>query len=76
MLLIHAHSDTMRRWLWRDICDNAGHYFSDYMILHALLVPIIVFSVCSLIEYVRMKTIETPLINAVNRLISSKVIIK
>lgn len=73
VLLIHAHSGTMRRWLWRDVCDNAGHYASDSIYLHALLIPVIVFAVCSAIEYVRMKTIETPLIDAVEHLIKKTI---
>ena len=63
VLLIHANSDTMRQWLWKDVCDNTGHYSSSNIYLHAILVPIAVFIVCSVIEYIRMKTIETPLIN-------------
>lgn len=26
VLLIHANSDTMRQWLWRDTLDNVGHF--------------------------------------------------
>lgn len=63
VLLIHANSDTMRQWLWKDVCDNAGQYVSSNIYLHAILVPIAVFVVCSVIEYFRMRTIETPLLN-------------
>lgn len=74
VLLIHANSDTMRRWLWRDVCDNVGHYGSSDIYIHALLVPVIVFIVCSAIEYVRMKTIEKPLMDFVYRLIQQYII--
>ena len=63
VLLIHANSDTMRHWLWRDVCDNVGQYASDTIYLHAIAVPFVVFSVCSVIEIIRMKTIEQPLID-------------
>lgn len=63
VLLIHANSGTMRQWLWKDLCDNVGHYTSNDIYMHAIIVPIIVFAVCSVIEYVRMKTIEKPLID-------------
>lgn len=62
VLLIHANSDTMRQWLWRDLCDNVGHYATNMIYIHAILIPIAVFIVCTMIEYVRMKTIEKPLI--------------
>lgn len=26
ILLIHANSDTMRKWLWVDLRENANHY--------------------------------------------------
>lgn len=29
VLLIHAHSNTIRKWLWKDVLDNAGHYADD-----------------------------------------------
>ncbi len=63
VLLIHANSDTMRQWLWRDVFDNAGHYATNDIYRHAIIVPIIVFVVCSAIEYFRMKTIEKPLLD-------------
>lgn len=63
VLLIHANSGTMRQWLWFDVFDNAGHYATNEIYLHALTVPLIVFSLCSMIEYVRMKTIEKPLLD-------------
>ncbi len=63
VLLIHANSNTMRQWLWRDIFNNVGHYSSDDIYIHAICVPVIVFIVCSIIEYIRMKIIETPLLS-------------
>lgn len=63
VLLIHANSDTMRQWLWRDVCDNVGHYASNDIYLHAMIVPIVVFIIGSVIEFIRMKTVEKPLLD-------------
>lgn len=63
VLLIHANSDTMRHWLWCDVCNNVGQYASNTIYLHAILVPLAVFTICSAIEFVRMKTVEKPLID-------------
>ena len=63
VLLIHANSDTMRRWLWADVLDNVGMYDSSYMILHALISVAGVFVVCSLIDMLRIKFIEAPFFN-------------
>lgn len=38
VLLIHANSDAMRQWLWRDVLDNAGHYSYP---LYAIGFPIV-----------------------------------
>lgn len=63
VLLIHANSDTMRHWLWCDVCNNVGQYVGNSIYLHAILVPLAVFTICSVIEFVRMKTIEKRLLD-------------
>lgn len=70
VLLIHAASDDMRKWLWQDVCNNVGVYQENSIYLHALLVPIAVFCVCAMIDYVRQKTIEQSLLDGVERLIN------
>ena len=57
VLLIHANSDTMRQWLWKDTLDNVGHYG---MPLYVICCVLGVFAVCSAIDYLRIKLIETP----------------
>lgn len=71
VLLIHAASDDMRRWLWRDTCNNVGMFQSVYLYWHALLVPLAVFGICALIDYIRQRTIEQPLLNMAERRLSS-----
>ncbi len=60
VLLIHAHSATMRKWLWVDILDNVGMYGSAWMPLHAIGSVIVIFAVCSVIDMCRIRLIEAP----------------
>jgi len=54
ILLIHASSDTMRKWLWQDVCNNVWHFENDkYFMLHALTCTICVFVVCVAIDLIR-----------------------
>ena len=61
VLLIHANSDTMRRWLWKDLLNVEGFYSKDnWVYLHVFLSVIGIFIVCSLIDLIRQYTIEIP----------------
>ena len=53
VLLIHANSDTMRRWLWKDVLHNVEMYDSSNFVLHAFCCVIGVFIICSLIDLLR-----------------------
>lgn len=61
VLLIHANSDVMRRWLWGDVCNNVGAYNSAFLPIHAIACVLIIFIVCSFIELLRMRFVEKPL---------------
>ena len=58
VLLIHAHSDVMRQWLWRDTVDCVGHYADTYYYLYAPAAVLCIFTVCSVIDYIRIHTLE------------------
>lgn len=58
VLCIHANSDTMRQWLWRDVCDCVGQYSSDYIWVLPLLTVAGVFAICNLLDQVRICTFE------------------
>ena len=58
VLLIHANSDTMRHWLWKDTLQNANHYGDNHFILYALISILIVFVTCIIIDQIRIHTIE------------------
>lgn len=60
VLLIHANSDTMRWWLWRETLKNESMYTSPWWIAHAILSVIGVFLVCSLIDMIRIRFLEKP----------------
>lgn len=54
VLLIHANSDAMRRWLWVDTCHNTDWIYSAYLPLHAVGCTLAVFLACILIDRIRM----------------------
>ena len=58
VLLIHANSDVMRHWLWKDTIDCVGHYDTPYYYLHAPLAVLCIFAICSCIDYIRIQTLE------------------
>ena len=63
VLCIHASSDAMRRWLWQDVCNvpDMLHAPLGSLIAQAIAVPVAVFIICSLIDYLRRRYIERPL---------------
>ena len=64
VFLIHANSRAMRQWLWYDLFDNAGHISSH---LYAILVILLVFIVCSGIDFLRIVLFEKPLFHCLDR---------
>lgn len=58
VLLIHANSDTMRQWLWKDTLHNAERYYSSEACLYAVIAVLCVFFICIMIDYVRIHTAE------------------
>ena len=63
VLLIHANSNTMRKWLWQDILDNEGQYGTSTFVLHAVGSVVVVFVVCIIIDYIRIRIIENISLN-------------
>lgn len=58
VLLIHANSDTMRQFLWRDLLQNIAFYDSNLLILHAIGAVIGIYTICTAIDYLRIHIIE------------------
>lgn len=61
VLLIHANSDAMRRFLWQDVLHNKSYYNSPFLVVHAILSVILVYIVCICIDQVRIHMLEKPL---------------
>ena len=55
VLLIHANSDTMRRWLWQDVGNNVAVYESGNIIGHAIICVLLIYTICTIIDIVRVK---------------------
>lgn len=55
VLCIHANSDTMRRWLWVDVCKNVGVYQKSNIIIHAIVSVMVIYFVCTLIDMIRIR---------------------
>lgn len=58
VLLIHANSDTMRKWLWVDFFDNANHYQDNLFWLRPIWVVLCIFSACIIIDRIRIQLFE------------------
>lgn len=60
VLLIHANSNAMRTWLWKDTVDVVGHYSMSLggVILYSVGVVLAVFIICNLIDQLRIATLE------------------
>ena len=74
VLLIHANSNAMRTWLWKNIVDSVGHYDMPLgsLILYSLGVVLAVFLVCNLIDQLRIATLEKWFFNWYDRKIAAK----
>ena len=67
VLLIHANSDAMRKFLRQDVLHNASYYNSPFLIVHAILSVILVYVVCVCIDQVRIHLLEKPLFSYIEK---------
>ena len=60
VLLIHANSDAMRTWLWKDTLDVVGHYSLPFgqLVLFSVGAVCAIFMICNLIDQLRIATLE------------------
>ena len=66
VLLIHANSNAMRIWLWKDTVDVVGHfqmYTTGELALYSIGVVLVIFVVCNLIDQLRIATLEKWFLN-------------
>ena len=64
--LIHENN-YVRSWLWIDFLKNYSYADSEFLIIRIILSVIIVFVVCTIIEFLRKKLIEKPLMILVDK---------
>lgn len=74
VLLIHANSNAMRQWLWKDTLDVVGHYTLPIgeLVLYSFGVVLAVFIICNLIDQLRIATIEKWFFNWYDKRVSAK----
>ena len=62
VLLIHANSDAMRQWLWKDTVDCVGHYSLPFweLVGYSIGVVLAVFFICTIIDIIRITLFEEP----------------
>lgn len=60
VLLIHANSNAMRTWLWKDTVDCVGHYSLQLgaLMLYSIGVVLTIFIICNLVDQFRIATFE------------------
>lgn len=65
VLLIHANSDAMRQWLWKETVDCMGHFSSSVLwsLGYAIISVLLIFIVCAGIDWFRGKYIEPHLMS-------------
>ncbi len=67
VLLIHAHSDVMRQWLWKDVMNNVGMYHSAWLPIHVLGGCAAIFMLCAVIDWIRIRLIEKPFLRIIDQ---------
>lgn len=70
VLLIHAHSEAMRTWLWGSVLDIPGayaHMGGAQLVAYMVLVMFGVFASCSAMEALRLRFVERPLFRWVGK---------
>lgn len=74
VLLIHANSDAMRTWLWRDTVDCIGHYDLPLgrLILYSTSVVLIIFTLSISVDQIRIRLIEKPFFRWYEKYLNNK----
>lgn len=70
VLLIHANSDVMRIWLWKDVTRTIDNYYCQNFISYHLTTCILVFLICSLLDIFRIKIVEKPVLRRFDKWIN------
>lgn len=73
VLLIHANSDAMRQWLWKDLLNNVGIFNEGGAIyMHSVISVLGVFIICTIIDQLRLRYIEEPIFKILDRYMAKR----
>lgn len=69
VLLIHANSDAMRQWLWKDVCriSEITPPIPAIIPLHAIGCTFAVFATCAIIDQIRIYLVEKPTFKIIDK---------
>ena len=70
IFLIHTNSDSMRVWLWKKTVHVTEIYLKHdlkIIVLHVVLSSALIFVVCMVIDKLREKLLEKPLLTYMNK---------
>lgn len=69
VLLIHAHSSAMARLVWADLLSvfDVFEGLFSLLVLQAVLVPPLIYLICSGIDLIRIRVLERPLMRVIDR---------
>ena len=58
VFLIHTNGNIMRQWLWKEAIQCVEHFNTSYYALYAIISVLVIFFVCTLIDRIRILTLE------------------
>lgn len=72
VLLIHAAGPAMCRFLWMSVVDVSGHYAAadGHFILHMFVSVVVIFAICSALDYLRIVFLERPFFRWLGRFVA------
>ena len=68
VLLIHANSDAMRKFLWQDLVQVPAMFDAPLhlLILRAAMPAVLIYAVCAVIDYAWIEILERPVMRWIN----------
>ena len=72
VLLIHANSDFLRDWLWRQLLAVQDMFYSKNACIYALVCVMGIFMICSFIDRLRICTFEKWTFKYIDRILKNK----
>lgn len=62
VLLIHTNSEALRTWLWKDLLRNTAVFSTPWLPAHLLLSTLGIYAVCAVIDLLRIRFVERPVL--------------